>query len=92
MKWIIVVISLFILTGSTTYVPICNLGEFKSIGLTTHDPYERSKKAIAWLKQIGPVCSKEDVVKIYNSLAYVLGTSDSSEIRGITYDLYLNAK
>jgi len=70
----------------------CNLGEFKYIALITHHPYERKEKVKAWLKQYGPTCNKEQIEKIYNNLAQMLGTSDDGELRIITYELYKNVK
>ena len=82
----------FILTKTTAQPTFCNLGEFKYIALTTHDPYDRKEKIIKWIKKNGEVCNKEDIAKIYNNLAHLLGTSDDGEIRVLTYELYMNAK
>ena len=92
MKWLVVFVALFVLSGSTAQTSFCNLGDFKYIALTTHDPYERKGKIIAWIKKHGVACSKEDIAKIYNNLAHLLGTSDDGEIRVLTYELYMNAK
>ena len=92
MKWFVIFVILFVLTGSTAQAPTCNLGEFKTIALTTHHPYERKEKVMAWLKTNGTQCDKEQVSKIYNSLAYLLGTADDGEIRAVTYEMYRNAK
>ena len=70
----------------------CNLGDFKYIALTTHNPYERKEKIKLWLNKYGANCNKEDIAKIYNNLAQLLGTSDDGEIRILTYELYMNAK
>ena len=70
----------------------CNLGEFKYIALITHHPYERKEKIKLWLNKYGANCNKEDIAKIYNNLAQLLGTSDDGEIRILTYELYMNAK
>ena len=92
MKWIILFVGMSaLIVGSTAQVP-CDLGEFKSIALTTHHPYERKAKIIEWLKSKGSQCNKEQVSKIYNSLAHLLGTSDDAEVRYVTYELYRNAK
>lgn len=92
MRWLVIFVTLFVLSGSTAQAPSCNLGEFKHIALTTHHPYERKEKVLTWLKANGAQCDKEQVSKIYNSLAYLLGTSDDGEIRVVTYELYRNAK
>jgi len=93
MRWIVLFVSMFVLVGSTAQSPAsCNLGEFKTIALTTHHPAERNEKVILWLKQNGSQCDKEQVTKIYNSLSYLLGTSDNGEVRAVTYELYRNAK
>ena len=92
MKWLVIfVVMSALIVGSTAQIP-CDLGEFKMIALTTHHPYERKAKIIEWLKSKGPQCNKEQVSKIYNSLAYLLGTSDDGEIRAVTYEMYRNAK
>jgi len=92
MKWLSIIVMAFILTKTTAQTPFCNLGEFKYIALTTHDPYDRKDKIIQWIKKHGAVCNKEDIAKIYNNLAQLLGTSDDGEIRVLTYELYKNAK
>ena len=92
MKWLVVfVVMSALIVGSTAQIP-CDLGEFKMIALTTHHPLERKQKIIAWLKSKGAQCNKEQVSKIYNSLAYLIGTSDDGEIRAVTYEMYRNAK
>ena len=92
MKWIILFVGMSaLIVGSTAQVP-CDLGEFKMIALNTHHPYERKAKIIEWLKSKGPQCNKEQVSKIYNSLAHLLGTSDDSEVRAVTYEMYRNVK
>jgi hypothetical protein len=91
-KWLVVFVSISVLiAGSTAQIP-CDLGEFKMIALTTHHPLERKQKVLAWLKTNGAQCDKAQVSKIYNSLAYLLGTSDDGEIRAVTYEMYRNAK
>ena len=92
MKWLSIIVIAFILTKTTAQTPFCNLGDFKHIALTTHDPYDRKEKIIKWIKKNGANCNKEDIAKIYNSLAHLLGTSDDGEIRVLTYELYVNAK
>ena len=92
MKWLIIIVMAFILNKSTAQSSICNLGDFKYVALTTHDPYERKIKIIKWIKTHSTVCSKDDIAKIYNNLAHLLGTSDDGEIRVLTYELYINAK
>jgi hypothetical protein len=92
MKWLVVVVALSVLSGSTATAPTCNLGEFKFMTLTTHHPLERKQKVIVWLKANGAQCNKEQVSKIYNSLAHLLGTADDAEVRAVTYEMYRNAK
>ena len=92
MKWLIIFVTLFVLSGSTAQAPTCNLGEFKAITLVTHHPLERKQKVIAWLRTNGTQCDKEQVSKIYNSLAHLLGTADDAEVRAVTYEMYRNAK
>lgn len=92
MKWLTIIVMAFILTKTTAQTPFCNLGDFKHIALATHDPYDRKEKIIKWIKKNGEACNKEDLAKIYNGLAYLLGTSDDGEIRVLTYELYVNVK
>jgi len=92
MKWLTIIVMAFILTKTTAQTPFCNLGNFKYIALTTHDPYDRKEKIIKWIKKNSADCNKEDISKIYNNLAHLLGTSDDGEIRVLTYELYMNAK
>jgi len=92
MKWLLIIAMVFLLSKSTAQSSFCNLGDFKYIALTTHNPYERKEKIISWMKKHGSACDKEDIAKIYNNLAHLLGTSDDGEIRILTYELYKNAK
>ena len=92
MKWLTIIIMAFLLTKTTAQTPFCNLGDFKHIALTTHDPYDRKEKIIKWIKKNGAACNREDIAKIYNGLAHLLGTSDDGEIRVLTYELYVNVK
>ena len=92
MKWLTIIVMAFILTKTTAQTSFCNLGDFKYIALTTHDPYDRKERLIKWIKKNGTDCNKEDIAKIYNNLAHPLGTSDDGEIRILTYELYKNAK
>lgn len=92
MKWVISFLGLFSLCVSTAQAPTCNLGEYKYIATIIHHPVERKDKILIWLKQNGSYCNKDQIEKIYNSLAYLLGTSDDAEIRSITYELYSTAK
>jgi len=91
-KWLVIFVTLFVLSSSTAQAPSCNFGEFKSIALTTHHPLERKEKVLAWLRANGTQCDKEQVSKIYNSLAHLLGTADDAEVRAVTYEMYRNAK
>ena len=92
MKWLVIFVALFVLSGSTAQAPTCNLGEFKAIALITHHPGERKEKIMFWLRHNGPQCNKDQVAGIYNSLSYLLGTADDVEVRAVTYELYRNAK
>ncbi len=92
MKWLVIFVTLFVLSGTSATAPTCNLGEFRAITLVTHHPLERKQKVIAWLEANGAQCNKEQVSKIYNSLAHLLGTSDDAEVRAVTYEMYRNAK
>ena len=69
MKWLVIIVMAFLLSKSTAQSSICNLGEFKHIALTTHDPYDRKEKIIKWIKKNSANFNKEDIAKIYNNIA-----------------------
>ena len=83
MRWLILLIPL--LLGVSTS---CNIGEFKILALTTHDPSKRKEVTLDWLKKNGEQCSKEQLTGLFNALPEWLGTADNFEIRGLIHDYY----
>lgn len=66
----------------------CSVNEFYRIGWTEHDPTERHREMIRWLEHIGPGCSKDELVVIWNNLAEWAGTADSAQLRHRVIELY----
>jgi hypothetical protein len=87
MRWLILLIPL--LLGVSTS---CNIGEFKILALTTHDPTRRKEVTLDWLKKNGEQCSKEQLTGLFNALPEWLGSSDNFEIRGLIYEHYRTEK
>ena len=83
MRWLILLIPL--LLGVSTS---CNVGEFKILALTTHDPSKRKEVTLDWLKKNAKQCSNEQLVQLYNHFAEWLGAADNFEIRGLIHDYY----
>ena len=83
MRWLILLIPL--LLGVSTS---CNIGEFKILALTTHDPSKRKEVTLDWLKKNGEQCSKEQLTGLFNALPEWLGTADNFEIRGLIHEFY----
>ena len=68
----------------------CDIGKFKEISFTVHDPNERKILTTLWIKNNR--CDKEQLVFIYNNLASWLGTADNLEIRNIIEKQYQYGK
>jgi hypothetical protein len=83
MRWLILLIPL--LLGVSTS---CNIGEFKILALTTHDPSKRKEVTLDWLKKNGEQCSKEQLTGLFNALPEWLGAADNFEIRGLIHEFY----
>jgi hypothetical protein len=83
MRWLILLIPL--LLGVSTS---CNIGEFKILALTTHDPSKRKEVTLDWLKKNGEQCSKEQLTGLFNALPEWLGTADNFEIRGLIHEFF----
>jgi len=60
--------------------PNCFISEFRHIGMSIHDPIERSKQAQLWLVQNVSACSVEKLSFINANRPGWLGTSDSSHL------------
>jgi hypothetical protein len=83
MRWLILLIPL--LLGVSTS---CNIGEFKILALTTHDPSKRKEVTLVWLKKNANQCSREQLTQLYNHFGEWLGAADNFEIRGLIHDYY----
>jgi len=68
----------------------CNIGEFKHISFTVHEPSERKQLTLLWVKKNR--CNKEELTLIYNNLSAWLGTADNLEIRNLIETKYRNEK
>ena len=58
--------------------PNCFISEFRHIGMSVHEPIERSNQAKLWLVQNVSVCSVEKLNFINANRSSWLGTSDST--------------
>ena len=87
MRWLVLLFPLLLGAGTS-----CNVGEFKVLALTTHDPTRRKEVTLDWLKKNGEQCSKEQLTGLFNALPEWLGTADNFEIRGLIYEHYRTEK
>ena len=83
MRWLVLLFPL--LLGASTS---CNIGEFKVLALTEHNPIVRKEITLGWLKKNAKQCSNEQLVQLYNHFAEWLGTADNFEIRGLIHEFY----
>ena len=83
MRWLVLLFPLLLGAGTS-----CNVGEFKILALTTHDPTRRKEITLDWLKKNAKQCSNEQLVQLYNHFAEWLGTADNFEIRGLIHEFY----
>ena len=83
MRWLVLLFPL--LLGASTS---CNIGEFKVLALTEHNPIVRKEITLDWLKKNAKQCSNEQLVQLYNHFAEWLGTADNFEIRGLIHEFY----
>lgn len=58
----------------------CTVAEFRMLALSTHDPKERSDKAIAWVNQNGPACTPAQLALIMSNRPTWMGTGDSLQL------------
>jgi len=84
MRWLVLLFFPLLLGASTS----CNIGEFKILALTEHDPSKRKEITLVWLKKNAKQCSNEQLVQLYNHFAEWLGAADNFEIRGLIHDYY----
>lgn len=68
--------------AATSNVPqgTCTVAEFRMLALSTHDPKERSDKAIAWVNQNGPACTPAQLAMIMSNRPTWMGTGDSLQL------------
>ena len=83
MRWLVLLFPLLLGAGTS-----CNVGEFKVLALTTHDPTRRKEVTLVWLKKNAKQCSNEQLVQLYNHFAEWLGTADNFEIRGLIHEFF----
>lgn len=60
----------------------CLIAEFRTIGLSVHNPADRYERAWNWLRANAQRCSLEQLQAVSNNRASWLGSSDSPEIMG----------
>lgn len=60
----------------------CLIAEFRTIGLSVHNPADRYDRAWNWLRVNAKRCSLEQLQTVNNNRASWLGSSDSPEIMG----------
>ena len=58
----------------------CTVAEFRMLALSTHDPKERSDKAIAWMNQNGSACTPAQLAMILSNRPTWMGTGDSLQL------------
>ena len=83
MRWLVLLFPLLLGAGTS-----CNVGEFKVLALTEHNPIVRKEITLDWLKKNAKQCSNEQLVQLYNHFAEWLGTADNFEIRGLIHEFY----
>ena len=69
----------------------CSLATFKYMALATHNPEQRYRLTLDWLKKNGAGCSKSQLMIIKENEAAMLGAADSLEFRALL-DEFLEGK
>ena len=91
MKWLLIIpittCCLFIAWADNK----CSLATFKYIALATHNPEQRYRLTLDWLKKNGAGCSKSQLMLIKENEAAMLGAADSLEFRALL-DGFLEGK
>ena len=91
MKWFLIIpittCCLFIAWADSK----CSLANFKYIALATHNPEQRYRLTLDWLKKNGAGCSKSQLMIIKENEAAMLGAADSLEFRALL-DEFLEGK
>lgn len=86
--WIVICTAALIVSAQTK----CNVSEFYLLANSLHDPNERNKQIIQWLKAEGSKCSKENLIVIWNNLPLWAGTADNEIIRAQIIYLFEKSK
>ena len=91
MKWILIIpittCCLFLAWADSK----CSLANFKYIALATHNPEQRYRLTLDWLRKNGAGCSKSQLMIIKENEAAMLGAADSLEFRALL-DEFLEGK
>ena len=91
MKWFLIIpittCCLFIAWADSK----CSLANFKYIALAIHNPEQRARLTLDWLRKNGAGCNKSQLMLIKENQAAVLGTADSYEFRALL-DEFLESK
>jgi len=91
MKWFLIIpittCCLFIAWADSK----CSLANFKYIALATHNPEQRARLTLDWLRKNGAGCNKSQLMLIKENEAAVLGTADNLEFRALL-DEFLEGK
>ena len=58
----------------------CSVADFKMLALTLHDPMERKRQALEWLKTNAPTCAPEKIAAIRNNVQLWLGAASTPQI------------
>ena len=91
MKWFLIIpittCCLFIAWADSK----CSLANFKYIALATHNPEQRYRLTLDWLRKNGAGCSKSQLMLIKENEAAMLGAADSLEFRALL-DEFLEGK
>jgi len=82
MRWAIAIAILCVALARSAEMR-CAVFDLQTIALTTHDPTERHRLALQWLKDNGKKCSYPQLVYIQNRRSEWLGNADSFEIQGM---------
>ena len=69
----------------------CLIAEFRTLALDTHNPTERERVALDWMRRNLPGCSVEKLILLGSNRASWLGTADSATTMGMI-DTAIEAK
>jgi len=89
MRWLVLLLLLG-LAGATAKTG-CYVREFWSIAWTIHNPSERHRQMVMWIKNNAVHCKSSDFIVIWNNLSEWAGTADSAETRALIIHGYKDA-